>query len=117
MLTFPKILARALLITAGAILCDAFASYGTSFLGFSFVEVMGDLMLVEVAILFLVAGIVDFSSSVGAAHLRQAVLGSKQEYSAFAHKEAERKAVVLVLAGAFMFLILVVIGVAVLSHT
>ena len=117
MLTFPKILARSVLITGCAVLSDALTSYVTSFLGISFVEVIGDLMLVEVAILFVVAGIIDFSSSVGASHLRKALLGSKQEFSALTHKEAERKALVLVLAGAFMFLIVVVIAVAVLSHT
>ena len=110
MLTFPKILGRALLIAASAILSDGFVSFGVTFLGFSFIEIIGDLILVEVAICFLIAGLIDFSSSVGAAHLRKAVLGSAQEYSSLAHKEAERKALVLLLGGTFLFVILIAIA-------
>ena len=114
MLTFPKILGRSLLIAAGAMLVDGLGSYAATLFGFSFVEVMGDLMLVEVAALFLIAGLIDFSSSVGAAHLRRAMLGSKQEYSSLAHKEAGQKALVLVLSGTFMFAVLIVFAIAVL---
>jgi len=111
MLTFPKILGRSLLIAASAILSDGLVSFGVTFLGFSFIEIVGDLILVEVAILFLIAGIIDFSTSVGAAQFRKTVLGSKQEYSQPAHKEAGRRALVLVLAGTFMFVMLIAIAV------
>jgi hypothetical protein len=115
MLTFLRILSRSLLIAAGAILGDGLVAYGMGLFGFSFVEAIGDLMLVEVAILFLVAGLIDFSSSVGAVQFRRAVLGSKQDYSQPAHKEAERKAAVLVLAGLFMFVLLTVVAVLIRS--
>jgi hypothetical protein len=111
MLTFPRILARTSLIVAVALLSDGCLSYGLSLFGLSFSEVMGDLMLVEVALLFLLAGIIEFSSSVGAMEIRRVLFGSRTEYSDSSHKEAGRRALVLVLAGAFIFAILIVIGV------
>jgi len=115
MLTFPKILGRSIMIATGAMLVDGLGSYVATLFGFSFIEVMGDFMLFEVAVLFLLAGLIDFSSSVGAAHFGKALFGSSQEYSALAHKEAGRKALMLVLAGTFMFLILVAFAVVMLS--
>lgn len=113
MLTFPKVFARSLLIVAAAILADALASSLATVYGISFIEIMGDMMLIEVAILFLIAGVIDFSTSVGAAHLRKALFGSESEYSSSAHKESGRRALVLVLAGIVMFALL--IAVAILS--
>jgi hypothetical protein len=110
MLTFPRILCRALLIVGFAVLGDGVVSFGSTRFGFSFIEVIGDVMLVEVAILFIVAALIEFSSSVGGAQLRRLVLGSRQEYSSSAHNEAGRKALVLVLAGMFMFAILIAIA-------
>jgi len=115
MLTFPKILGRSILICVSAIVVDALVSYATTLFGFSFIEIMGDLMLIEVAVLFLVAGIMDFSSSVGGVHLRKAVLGSRQEYSSSAHRETGRKALVLVVAGTLMFVTLIAIAIMILS--
>jgi len=111
MLTFPKILSRSLLIAATAILADSLVSFGVAFLGFSFIEIIGDLILVEVAFLFLIAGLIDFSSSVGAVQIRKTVFGSKQEYSQSAHKDAGRRALVLVFAGTIMFVVLIAVAV------
>jgi len=115
MLTFLRIIGRSLLVTASVIVGDGLVTYGITLFGFSFVEVVGDLMLVEVAILFLVAGLIDFASSVGAVQFRKTILGSKQEYSQSAHKEAESKAAVLVLAGVFMFIVLMVVAILIRS--
>lgn len=111
MLTFLRIVRGSLLIAASAMVGDVLVAYGMILFGFSFVEIIGDLMLIEVAILFLLAGLIDFSSSIGAAQFRKTVLGSKQEYSQSAHKQAERRAVVLVLAGVFMFVVLMMAAV------
>ena len=111
MLTFRRIIGRSLLIATGATLGDGSVAYGMTFFGFSFVEIIGDLMLVQVAIFFLVAGLIDFSSSIGGAQFRKTVMGSKQDYSQSAHKDAGRRAVVLVLAGVFMFVVLLVVAV------
>ena len=113
MLTFPKILGRSLLIAAGAMLVDGLVASAATLFGFSFIEIMGDLMLVEVAVLFLMAGLVDFSGSVGATQLRKVVFGSGQ-YSPAAHKEAGRKALVFVLGGTFLFVILIAFAAAML---
>jgi len=114
MLTFPKIITRSIVIVLIAMCADALVASETIRFGFSFIEIIGDVMLVEVAILFIVAGLIDFSSSIGAAQFRKSVLGSKQDYSQSVHKEAERKAAVLVLAGIFIFMIL--LGIAVITH-
>ena len=110
MLTFPRILARSLLVAAGAMLGDGLVSFVLSLFGLSFIEIVGDLMLVEIAVLFLVAGLIEFSYSIGGAGFRKNVLGSKQEYSQSAHKEAGRKALVLILAGVFMFVVLIAVA-------
>jgi hypothetical protein len=78
--------------------------------GPSLVEIIGDLMLIEVAVLFLVAGLIEVSYSIGGAGFRKNVLGLKQEYSQYAHKEAERKALVLIFAGLFMFVVLIAVA-------
>jgi len=104
-----------MLIVAGAIASDVLIAYGTMLFGFSFKEIIGDLMLIEVAILFVVAGLIDFSSSIGAVQLRKSVLRSKQDYSQAAHKEAEKKAAVLVVAGVSIFAILMAIAVLALA--
>ena len=104
-------LGRALIIVACAILGDTLVSYGLMMFGYSFVEFIGDLTLVEVAILFLIAGLIEFSSSISGANFRKAVFGSKQRYSESAHKESGRRALVLVLAGTLMFVILIAIAV------
>ena len=110
MLTFPRILARSLLIAACAIFGDSLVSIGLTSFGASFVEVVGDLMLIEVAVLFLVAGLIEFSYSIGGAGFRKNVLGSKQGYSQSAHKEAGRRALVLIFAGIFIFVVLIAVA-------
>ena len=111
MLTFPKVLTRSLTIAGGVMLVDSLIAIGMISLGFNFVEAMGDLMLVEVAVLFLVAGLIDFSSSVGAAEFRKTLLHSHQEYSQSAHKEAGRSALVFVTAGILLFAVLIVVAI------
>lgn len=114
MLTFLRIITRSIAVVACAVAGDIFVAYGMMSFGFSFIEIIGDLMLVEAAILFLVAGLVDFASSIGAAQFRKTILGSKEDYSQLAHKEAERQAAVLVLAGVVLFVTL--LSIALLAH-
>ena len=68
-------------------------------------------MLIEVAVLFILAGLLDFSRSIGAVEFRKMILGSKQEYSSSAHKEAEKKAVVFFLGGIILLSMLVVLAI------
>ena len=110
MLTFLTILGRSLRIAGGLLFADGVAAYGLTFLSYRFIETIGDSMLIEVAILFLMAGLLDFSSSIGAVQFRKTILGSKQEYSSSAHKEAEKKAAVFFLGGVILLLMLVVLA-------
>jgi uncharacterized membrane protein len=110
MLTFLTILSRSLRIAGGLLFADGLAAYGLTFLSYRFIEIIGDSMLIEVAILFMIAGLLDFSSSIGAVQFRKTILGSKQEYSSSAHKEAEKKASVFFLVGVILLLVLVVVA-------
>lgn len=73
-------------------------------------ELFGDLLLIEVSALFLLAGIVDFGSSLSFAQFRKALSGSKHEFRPELRKEAERRALVLVVSGATLFVIMVVLA-------
>ncbi len=111
MLTFLSILGRSLRITGVLLVADGLASYGLTFLSYSFIETVGDSMLIEVAVLFLLAGLLDFYSSVGAVQFRKVIFGSKQEYSSSTHKEAEKKAAVFFLCGVTLLLILIALAI------
>ena len=107
MLTFPRVICRAAVIAGVAVMGDIAISFGLTLVGKSFVETVGDLMLIEAAILFLLGGLVEFSSSIGGMNIRKLVLG-KRENSQSSNREAGRRALVLVLAAAFIFIILLV---------
>jgi hypothetical protein len=108
MLTLLAILGRSLKFAGGLLAADFIMAYTMTFLNYRFVETMGDFMLLEVAILFILAGLLDFSSSIGATQFRKTLLHSKQEYSSVRHKEVERKAAVFFLGGLIIFLVLVI---------
>ncbi len=110
MLTFLTLLSKSARIAVGLLVADGAAAYGLTLLSYRFTETLGDLMLVEVAILFIMAGLLDFSSSVGAVQFRKTILGSKQEYSSSAHKEAEKKALVFLLDGVILLFLLVALA-------
>jgi uncharacterized membrane protein len=110
MLTFLTILGRSLRIAFGLLVADGLAAYGLTFLSYGFIEIIGDSILMEVAILFIIAGLLDFYSSIGAVQFRKTILGSQQEYSASAHKQAEKKASVFFLSGVILLLVLIVLA-------
>ena len=107
MLTFLRILRRALLLSGVLLAVDGLAAFLLTSVNFAFIETIGDLVLVEVAILFIIAGLVDFASSVGMAQLRKSFIQGERGYSASKHKESERRASVLIVAGLILFLLLV----------
>ena len=111
MLTFLTILGRSLRIAGGLLIADGLAAYSLTFLSYRFIETLGDSMLIEAAVLFILAGLLDFYSSIGAVQFRKTILGSKQEYSSSAHKEAEKKASVFFLGGAFLLFMLVILAI------
>jgi len=107
MLSFLAILRKSLQLVVAMLALDCVAAYLLTLLKYAFIEVIGDLMLGEVAILFIVAGLLDFGSSIGMIQFRRVVLASKEIYSSSKHKESERRASVLCLTGLFLFLILI----------
>jgi hypothetical protein len=107
MLNFLGILRRAILLAAAIIAVDGLVAYLLSFLNFAFVEMFGDLILVEVATMFILAGLIDFASSVGVAQFRKSFMSAPDGYSALKHKESARRASVLVLAGLILFVLLI----------
>jgi len=107
MLTFLKILRMAMLLSGAILAVDGLAALLLTSVNYAFIETIGDLALVEVAILFILAGLVDFASSVGMAQLRKSFIRGEKGYSASKHKESERRASVLIVAGLILFLLLV----------
>lgn len=97
----------ALLLSGVLLSVDGLAAFLLTSANYAFIETIGDLVLVEVAILFILAGLVDFASSVGMAQLRKSFIRGERGYSASRHKESERRASVLVVAGLILFLLLV----------
>ena len=74
MLTFLTIIGRSMRIAGVLLAADVLLSYCLTFLSYRFIETIGDSMLIEVALLFLLAGLLDFYSSVGAVQFRKVIL-------------------------------------------
>ena len=111
MLSLLKSLSRSMLLSIVTLAVDGAFAYLLTFLHYEFFEIMGDLMLAEAAALFIIAGLVDFSGSLGAIAFRKIILRSKQNYSATTHKEYERKALVLLISGLILLGILIVVAI------
>ena len=107
MLTFLTILKRAILFVAAMLAGDSIVSFMLYSLKLAFAETFGDLILVEVAIFFILAGVIDFASSVGVTQFRKSYLGREQGYSPSEHKESERRASVFLVAGLILFFLLI----------
>ncbi len=108
MLTLLRILLRSLELAAVLLVADCVAAYASTSLGFAFIEILGDLMLVEVGVLFVVAGLIDFASSIAVAQFRKTVLRSKQGYSPSGHKESQHRASVSLVTGLILLLLLII---------
>jgi hypothetical protein len=117
MLSYLETLRRSLLVAFGFSVFDVAAAYLLTLFRYSFTETIGDFILIEVAFLFILAGLLDFGSSIGMAQVRKVILGSKEEYSSAKHKDTERKALVFLFAGIFLFLALTAIAVYNLGRT
>jgi hypothetical protein len=84
---------------------ELLAQFGASALG-----ILGDLMLLEVAILAILGGLVEFSRSKGAYEFRRLALHSKEEFSTEKHHEASRMAVVFFSGALMLFAILIILA-------
>jgi uncharacterized membrane protein len=107
MLSFRQVLWRSLRIVCLILAVDGAVAYLLALLKYSFIESIGDIMLVEVAVLFILAGLIDFRYSVGMAQIKKVLVGSRDDYSASKHKDSERRALVFVIVGLILFIILI----------
>jgi len=95
------------LFVADFALGESAVTFGVSALGF-----LGDLMLLEVAILTILGGLVEFSRSKGVYEFRRLTLHSKEEFSTAKHLEASRTAVMLFSGALMLFSILIILALA-----
>ena len=72
--------------------------------------VLGDLLLFEVAILFIIAGIIDVSTSAGMTGFRK-LFSSSVEYSTVKRREAERHVMVFIVTGVFLLAAIIVLAI------
>jgi hypothetical protein len=98
------------LITVGLLVTDFAVGELLVPLGLSALGVLGDLMLLEVGILAVLGGLIEFSRSKGVYEFRRLALRSKEEFSTVKHLEASRVAVALFSAALTLFFILVVLA-------
>ncbi len=92
------------------LLADLVASVVSILLTLSPSGILGDLLLLEVAALFLTAGLIDFSSSAALLHVRRALLSSTEQFSSSKRKDTERRAMVLVFAGLILLAAMIVLA-------
>jgi hypothetical protein len=71
--------------------------------------IIGDFLLVEVGMLAILGGLVEFSRSKGVYEIRRITLLSKEEFSTTKHDEASRRALVLFSAALTLFVLLLVL--------
>jgi hypothetical protein len=102
-----------LLLTAILLLADAIVSGVAVYVGVSRtpMRVAGDLMLLEVGLLAILGGVVEFSRSKGVYEIRRVAFHTKEEFSMAKHKEASMTAVGFFCAGLVLFSLLVVLAV------
>jgi hypothetical protein len=74
--------------------------------------VFGDLLLLEVAALVLLAGLVDFGSSLGISHLWRIAFPSRQDFSFQKRSEIERKAMVFLFAGLMLLAVMILLAIS-----
>src|SRR5208282_3953712 len=109
-LTYPQIVLISLKISGSLLVIDFLASFLLRNYVYPF-EVLGDLLLIETAVLFLTAGIVDFGSSLGFVQFKKAMVSSKEPFSAAKRKDMERRALVFVASGSTLLGLLVLFAI------
>ena|GEM_PF-6782093 len=100
---------KGLLVAAGVLIADLAISELLSLMGIPPIHVLGDLLLLEVAVLAILGGVVEFSGSIGAYEFRQLLFRAKEELPTTRHKDASKKALVPFCAALALFLVLAVL--------
>ena len=107
MLTYPKIIRSSILLLIAIVSVDTLAASLATLFHFSFISVYGDIMLSEVAALFILAGLMDFSTSIGMEQFKKTFLRTTDERSPSEKKATQQKAIVVLVTGLLLLLILV----------
>ncbi len=115
MLTYTQVLHRSVKVSAFLGIVDLGAALLSTFFEFSPSAMLGNLLLLEIALLFILAGLLDFSSSIGMVQFKRVVLSSKDEFSGTRRKEAERSALVYVFAGLILLAVMILLALADIS--
>jgi hypothetical protein len=114
MLTYVEVLRRSLKSACLLLAADAIISFLPFWtrIDLSRIGVVGDLLLVEVAGLFIGAGILDITSSVGMAGFRKLFSLDRMntEYSPAKRREAERHAMVFLLTGSLLLVAMILLA-------
>ena len=113
--SYSQAVKRSLKIAVIILLANLVGAFSSILLGFSPYEVFGNLLLVETATLFIIAGVLDFGSSAGIAKLREIIFHSKEGFSPTKRKENELGAVTFIIAGLILMIIMILITVVDLS--
>jgi hypothetical protein len=110
-MTYAAIVIRSLKIGAALFVIDSIAGFlpFSKMIDMSPIGVIGDLLLVEVAALFILAGILDFASSVGMTQFRKVFLSSKEDYSPDKRRQTERTALVYLIAGLILLFAMILL--------
>jgi hypothetical protein len=111
LLTYAAIVIRSLKIGAVLFVIDSVVAFlpFSKMIDMSAIGVIGDLLLVEVAALFIIAGILDFVSSVGMTQFRKVLLSSKDDYSPDKRRQTERAAMVYLFAGIILLFAMILL--------
>jgi hypothetical protein len=99
-----------LLIAVVLFLVDVLVGAVLALIQLSFLDVAGDLILLEVGTLAIVGGLVEFSRSKGAYEFRRVILDSNDEFSVGKHLDASKRAVMFFCAALVLFVLLVTIA-------
>jgi hypothetical protein len=97
-------------MTVLLLVIDFTVGEGLSLLGLPVPDVAGDLIMLEVGILAVLGGFVEFSRSKGVYEFRRAAFHSDEQFSTVKHSEASRIAVMFFSAALGLFLILMILA-------
>lgn len=109
-LTYSQVAVKSLKISSVFLVLDSLGDFLLRNYVNSY-SVLGDLLLIESAALFLVAGLIDFGSSLGFVQFRRVMSSSTELFSASKRKDSESRALALIFSGATLFGVLVFLAI------
>lgn len=111
MLTHTEVVKRSVKYAGLLLVLDVAASLTPFFrwIDTSSLGMLGNLLLVEVAVLFITAGILDISSSAGMTGLRK-LFSTNVEYSTVNRKDSERHALVFLFAALPLLAVMILLA-------